>query len=285
MSASLPTIFKYAGNLLLVLGVALVARSVLFTDGRVKRYYRRYTAGLDRSLHLLFLPGSGNKIAALQLVGVALCTIAGIWLDPLCHLGSLACAFGPVLHLARKRRQHIRKLEGQMDTLLVGLANSLKTVPSPAAALSQVALVLPSPMRLEIDRLLREMRIGGTLEQSLLNMSARLKSPDLDAALSAVLIGVQVGGNLGRVLESTGATLREMSRLEGVVRSKTSEGRAQLWVLGLFPVAICLALKLVDPDYFVPLQTTAIGSIVTSVALVLWLTALLVARKIMQVDV
>lgn len=285
MTAPLPLVLKYAGNLLLVLGMALAARATFSGAGPVNRHYRRYTARLDRSLHLLFLPGKGTRIATLQLIGIALCTVAGIWIDPLCHLGSIVCALGPALHLARKRKQHIRSLEGQTDTLLVGLANSLKTVPSPAAALSQTVMVLPSPMRLEIDRLLREMRVGGTLEQSLLNMSARLKSPDLDAALSAMLIGVQVGGNLAQVLESTSETLREMSRLEGVVRSKTAEGRAQLWVLGLFPVAICLALRLVDPDYFLPLQTTTVGSIVTSVALVLWLTALLVARKIMQVDV
>lgn len=285
MTQLLPACLKYAGNLLLVAGLALGLHAALFGDTPVRRYYLRYTSHLDRALHLLFLRGSGRRIAAVQCVCIALCTIAGIWLDPLCHSLSLVCAGAPLVQLSRKRKQHIRRLEAQMDTLLVGLANSLKSVPSPAAALSQVALVLPSPMRLEIDRLLREMRIGGTLEQSLLNMSARLKSPDLDAALSAMLIGVQVGGNLGRVLDNTGATLREMGRLEGVVRSKTSEGRAQLWVLGLFPVAICLALKLVDPDYFLPLQTSTIGSIVTSVALLLWLTSLLLARKIMQVDI
>jgi tight adherence protein B len=285
MTTQLPLVLKYAGNLLLVLGVTLAARTALSGDGAVHRQYRRYTARLDRSLHLLFLPGKGTKIAILQAAGIALFTIAGIWVDPLCHLGSVVCAFGPMWHLARKRKQHIRSLEGQTDALLVGLANSLKTVPSPAAALSQATMVLPSPMRLEIERLLREMRVGGTLEQSLLNMSARLKSPDLDAAFSAMLIGVQVGGNLAQVLESTSETLREMGRLEGVVRSKTAEGRAQLWVLGLFPIGICLALRLVDPDYFAPLQTSTVGSIVSSVALVLWLTSLLLARKIMQVDI
>lgn len=275
----------YAGNLLVVLGLGLAARAVLSGETVLTRYYRKYTAYLERSLHLLFLRGSGSRIVLGQAIAALLCLLAGIWLDPLCY-GLLAlCAVGPHFHLSRKRAQHIRKLEGQMDALMVAFANSLKTVPSPAAALAQVVLVLPDPMRLEIDRLLREMRIGGTLEQGLLNMSARLKSADLDSALSAVLIGVQVGGNLASVLESTGATLREMSRLEGVVRTKTSEGRAQLWVLGVFPFAICIALKLVDPDYFTPLQTTTIGALVSTVAVLLWLTSLVLARKIMQVDI
>ena len=275
----------YAGNVLVVLGLGLAVRAVLSGDTLLTRYYRQYTAYLERSLHLLFLRGSGARIVLGQAACALLCVLSGIWIDPLCHGLLLLCALGPHLHLSRKRAQHVRRLEGQMDTLMVAFANSLKTVPSAAAALAQVVVVLPDPMRLEIDRLLREMRIGGTLEQGLLNMSARLKSPDLDSALSAILIGVRVGGNLANVLESTGETLREMSRLEGVVRTKTSEGRAQLWVLGIFPFAICLALKLVDPDYFTPLQTTTIGGIVTTVAVLLWLTSLVTARKIMQVDI
>ena len=42
----------------------------------------------------------------------------------------------------------------------------------------------------------KEMRVGNTLEQSLVNMSARIGSRTIDSALSAVLIGLQVGGNL-----------------------------------------------------------------------------------------
>lgn len=276
---------SHAASALVALGIALCAHALLSGDTVVTRYYRKYTAHIDRSLHLLFLGGSGARVAWAQLGGALVCVAGGVLLDPLCYGLLVSVAFAPTLYLSRKRAQHIRKLETQMDTLMVAFANALKTVPSPAAALAQVVVVLPDPMRLEIDRLLREMRIGGTLEQSLLNMSARLRSPDLDAALSAVLIGVQVGGNLATVLESTGATLREMSRLEGVVRTKTSEGRAQLWVLGLFPFVICAGLKLVDPDYFTPLQTTTIGSIVTTVAVLLWLASLVIARKIMQVDV
>jgi tight adherence protein B len=276
---------KYAGSALLALGLGFSVRAALSGETPLTRSYRRYTAHLDRSLHLLFLDRRGNTIAATQL-GLALAfAVAGLWLDELYFAGSVLSLIAPHLWLARQRRKHVQRLEAQIDALMIGLANALKTVPSPAAALAQVVVVLPQPMNLEIDRVLREMRVGGTLEQGLLNLSARVKSPDLDAALSALQIGLQVGGNLPLVLESTGATVREMNRLEGVVRTKTSEGRAQLWVLGVFPFAICLALKTVDPAYFVPLQTTTVGTLVTTLAVLLWLAALATARKIIKVEI
>ena len=97
---------------------------------------------------------------------------------------------------------------------------------------------------------MRLLRVGATLDQALLNIAARVGSKQLDNALSAVLIGRQVGGNLPKVLETTAAAIREMARLEGVVRTKTAEGKAQLWVLGALPMVLMLALNTMQPGYF-----------------------------------
>ena len=92
-------------------------------------------------------------------------------------------------------------------------------------------------------------------------MSASLQSRALDSALSAMLIGLQIGGDLSGVLENTAATIREMNRLEGVIRIKTSKGRAQLLVFALFPLLICRAFGWVQPRYFDPLQTSFVGQL------------------------
>jgi tight adherence protein B len=285
---NLPTgpLFAYGGVLLSSLGVAWVLYASVAGDTLLKRYYRQYIAHLDRRLKLLFLASSGARIAAAQIGAMLLITIAGLWLDvPYWYLGIVVVAIAPVMILRNKHAEHVKRLESQSDGLILGLANSLKTVPGPAAALGALAPVLPIPMRLEIDRLLKEMRVGSTLEQALLNMSSRVRSPDLDAALSSLLIGLQVGGNLPVVLETTAATIREMMRLQGVIRTKTSESRAQLWVLALFPFVICYAFISLDPEYFTPLQGSFAGTLVTAVAVILWLASLMTARKILKVDI
>jgi tight adherence protein B len=76
-----------------------------------------------------------------------------------------------------------------------------------------------------------------------------------------------------------------MNRLDGVVKTKTSEARAQLWVLALFPFGILIAFNSLEEGYFDPLQTSFTGYIVTTVAVVLWMAALLSARKILKVDI
>jgi tight adherence protein B len=281
-----PLLIKLGGQLLVALGVSWLIYAAFAGDTVLTRYYRKYTAQIDRSMKLLFMPAAGERIFLGQVLAASAVTALGLAADlPYWYVGLLPVAFGPLLWLRNKRSEHITRLESQLDALIMGLANALKTVPSASAALGTIVPVMPLPMRLEIDRLLKEMRIGSTLEQGILNMSSRLNSIDIDNALSALLIGLQVGGNLPAVLENTAATIREMNRLQGVVKTKTSEARAQLWVLAIFPFAICGAFTALDPTYFTPLQTTFVGTIIVTISLGLWLASLMAARKIMQVDI
>src|SRR4051812_46927713 len=97
----------YAGILLVALGLGLVVRAVSSGDTVLTRYYRQYTAYLERSLHLLFLRGSGPRIVLTQAACVLLSVLAGVAIDPLCHGFVLLAVFGPYLHLSRKRAQHV----------------------------------------------------------------------------------------------------------------------------------------------------------------------------------
>lgn len=281
-----PAALKIAGLLLLLLGVICFGSLLQDKEFLPVRLWNRYTLYLDRLLRFLFLPASGRKIALTQLGGVALLLAATVVVDvPYWYAMVAVIAAAPAVWLERAKRQRVELLEQQVDGFILALANALKTVPSAGAALQSVVPVLRDPTRQEIDRVLKEMRVGATLEQAILNMAARIGSRSLDAALSAVIIGIQVGGNLPVVLETTAATIREMNRLEGVVRTKTAEGKAQLWVLVAFPFGIVWAFSLVNPGYFDPLQKSFGGSVVIAAAVTFWLAAILLARKVLAVDI
>ncbi|MGO8998177.1 MAG: type II secretion system F family protein [Polyangiaceae bacterium] len=278
---------KLGGLALAFVGFACLFNVAVYGDTFVTRLWSKYTNYLDKTLRLLFLEGSSKKIVQWQgaLIGGVLTIEVGFVEVPYWYFIVPAIAIGPVLWLSQERKKRIEKLELQVDGFILALANSMKTVPGPAAALQACVPILQNPTRQEIERVVKEMRVGNTLEQALVNMSSRIGSRTMDSALSSVLIGLQVGGNLPVVLETTAATIREMNRLEGVVRTKTGEGKAQLWVLAIFPFAICGAFNAVQPGYFDPLQKTFVGYIVITIALTFWIGSLLVARKVLTVDI
>ena len=104
------------------------------------------------------------------------------------------------------------------------------------------------------------------------------------SVLAAVILGRQIGGNLPRVLESTASSIREMSRLEGVLRTKTSEAKMQLYVIGAAPFVLVLALSQMSPGYFDPLQQSPLGYAIGLGAIGSWLLALYLARQVLSVS-
>ena len=250
------------------------------------RYWARYCAMLERKMRSMFIFTPGRLIALGQLAVMFLIVAAQLTIDiPGWYLGILLTAIGPTIYLESERRKRILQIEDQIDGFMLALSNALKATPSIGAAFNGVVTVLQEPIRSEVDLALKEMRVGSTLDQALLHMAARVGSHQLDSALSAILIGRQVGGNLPKVLETTATTLREMKRLEGVIRTKTADGRMQLWVIGAMPIVVIVCLGTLWPGYFDPLTSSLAGYGITAFVITAWVSALVLARKVLSVDI
>jgi tight adherence protein B len=255
-------------------------------QGPAMRYWARYCAYLERKLRLMFIWTPGWHIATGQLVGVVgvLAFHLAVGFD-LWWLAELVVVFGPPYQVERMRRQRVEQIESQIDAFMTALANALKAVPSIANAFISVQPLLVPPIQTEVELAAKEMRVGSTLDQALLNMGGRVGSRALDSALSAILIGRQVGGDMPRILETTAHTMREMARLEGVVQTKTAEGKVQMWVLAVVPFVMIGILDWLQPGFFDPLQKSFFGYIAMGIAGLLWLASLVWARKILSVDI
>jgi len=268
------------------LGLFLTVWSLVSDQsGPAWRYYSRYCSALERRLRLMFIWTKGSQIFMGQVGAIfVLCLLQVGFGVPYWGAVLLGIIFLPILHIENMRKKRVMLIEAQLDNFILGLANALKSTPSIGGALGTVASILSDPTRQEVDLCLKEMKVGSTLEQSLIHMASRISSRQVDTALSAVLIGRQVGGNLPKVLEQTANSLREMSRLEGVLRTKTAEGKMQLYVLGALPLCLFFGLNQLFPGYFIPMSHSLGGQIVLGVAGLMWITALILARKILSVD-
>lgn len=284
-----PTLLRWASVGLLGFTMFLVTWQLVADEsGLPYRYWARYTSSLERKLRPMFIFTPGRHIAQGQLGALFLVVAMSQIIDttPVVwwFLG-LAIVAGPTLYIDSERRKRVLLIEEQLDNFVQALASALKSTPSIGAAFSSVGAVLEDPIRREIDLAIKEMKVGSTLEQALLHMAARVGSRELDSALSSILIGRQVGGNLPRVLETTAQTLREMKRLEGVIRTKTADGRMQMWVIGLMPFAVVAGFSTFWPGYFAPLTTSTTGYIIVAVVTTLWISAVLLARKVLAVNI
>ncbi|MGB0680287.1 MAG: type II secretion system F family protein [Polyangiales bacterium] len=165
------------------------------------------------------------------------------------------------------------------------LANALRASPSLGEALASSVELVSAPLSQELDLTVKAMHLGTPLQAALRQMVQRIGSRSVGAAITTLQVAQRTGGNLPQTLETAAAALREMARLEGVVRTKTAEGRSQLMVLAAIPFGLGAAIYAISPESLAPLWTTPAGYLLLAIATALWLGALLLARKILAVDI
>lgn len=280
-------LLKWTGQGCIALSLFLVGWSVVADpQSLLWRQWARYAAHIERQLRLMFIFTPGVRVAQGQVAGVFAILFLHALVDlPFWWVMILGAIFVPPWYIERMKVKRVESIEAQIDAFLMALSNALKATPSVADAFISIQSLIPPPLQQEIELSVKEMRLGSSLDQSLLHMGGRVGSRQFDTALSAVLIGRQLGGNLPQILDTTASTFREMSRLEGFVRSKTAEGKAQLFVLALFPFGMMYALNAVQPGYFNELSTGIIGYMVATAAGIFWIASLVVARKVLTVDI
>ena len=282
------TLMGWMSVLLLAAGVA-VAIYITLTDPEsfLAKLYADYVKHLDGELRGMFIQEpTGRTIANWQIgASVAIVTAHVMFEQPVAYPLIPFVAILPKIWLIDAKTKRQDKIEQQLDSFLTALANALKASPSLGDAMGNTATLLRSPLKEELELTMKETQLGMPLDQAILNMGGRVGSRAFAGALTTVLIGRQTGGDLPRILETSASTLREMARLEGVVRTKTAEGKAQAWVLGVMPPILIGILNWIDPLWLTPLNTTFIGGIVWLVAVLFWIAAVFLARKILSVDI
>jgi tight adherence protein B len=247
---------------------------------------RGYAAGLDRKLLFLRSRARGVHVLAAQAAVTATiaatAAVSGEWL---LLLNAPLVALVPPALIERQSARRVAKIEEQIEPWLNAVANALKASPSLGEALASTTSLLHAPMGEELQVLIKEYELGTPLDRALENLAMRVGSRTLSGTVLALKIARQSGGNLPQMLENAAVALRELARLEGVVRTKTAEGKMQALVIGAIPAPMVGLIYLMDAHFFDALSRTFLGQLIVGGAMALWASAILLARKILAVDV
>jgi tight adherence protein B len=183
-----------------------------------------------------------------------------------------------VLHLKGAHRS--RAFENQLPEVLDTLSASLRAGHGFDAALQTVANDLGEPAAREFRRVLTEVHLGRSLEDSLADLGRRIHSEDLRFVLDAIVIQRQVGGSLAELFELVSETVRSREQFRRKVRALTGMVRMSANVLTILPFVAAAGLTLLNPTYMHPLWTTTAGHMMVAVGLVMMTFGTITLRRI-----
>jgi tight adherence protein B len=196
-----------------------------------------------------------------------------------------ALALLPRLLYAAMRRRRMQKFEQQLPDALMMLAGGLRAGLGLSAAMQQLVAEAHAPLAQEFMLMLREQRLGVTLEQSLNNLARRMPTQTTVLVVSAMRIASDTGGGLAETLERTANTIRSRLQMEGKIAALTAQGKLQAWVVSLLPVLLMLVLDRMEPESMAYLWHTRIGWATLAAIIVLEALGVYVISRIIAIDV
>jgi tight adherence protein B len=254
----------------------------------VRDKWRAYEKWANDNLRALYSPLRARDFA-LRHIGVVLIALLlggvamGSWVYGL--ILAVFAGYLPVLWIERERTKRRKALNEQLDATLQSMANTILVTQNLEDAFATIAQHFDPPISQEADIVVKQVRLGTPMDEALRDFAARCQSRNVDAIVTALTVGRQTGGELPKVLETTAGVLRETMRVEGVMESKTSEGKAQVVVMGMLPFLFGGALQVIDPEWMQPLFKDPIGWAIILFACFLEAVGLALVRKFTRIDV
>jgi tight adherence protein B len=243
---------------------------------------------LQLKLSSAYWPVTDTEYILLRIVAVALAFYLG-WQVPGnilggVFLGVIALLVPPIL-LDRAISTRQKKFHNQLLDVLTLVQGAVQAGYSLLQALDLAVNEVPPPASEEFGRVLREIRLGLSLEGALFNLAERMENDDLQIVVTAIIINAQVGGNLSMVLESVIDTIRARQQLMGEIRALTAYGRFVGGLLTALPFLMGGAIFVINPTYFDTVSTSILTQILFGVAFLGIIIGNIWIRRIVRIKV
>jgi tight adherence protein B len=275
--------------LLAVVALAVLAYCAWALINRGARdYQRHFEQDIGHRLSELFLFTDVSVIRRWHTLTVIVLSLAIFAMSESLFLPLMVAVILSVIPrfwLGWTKSRRIEKFRQQIPDALSLMAGGLKAGSSLSQMIAQAADRLPAPAGQEFAVMVRQQRMGSSLDQTLRDLAKRVETEETKLLVAAIHIGASSGGNTAQALESLAVATRRKIALEGKISALTAQGRMQAWVMVALPFLLAGALIWIDPENMVKLFTTGLGWSVLTVVVVLQLFGGWMIRKIVGIEV
>jgi tight adherence protein B len=179
----------------------------------------------------------------------------------------------PRFAVMRLRAIRTRRIAAQLPDALSLWAGLLRSGQGITQALAQVADHQSGPMGEELRLLVRQCRIGLSIESGVEELRTRTGVADLTM--------------IGTLLRATqlADVMRSRLAMELRIRSLTAQGRLQGLIVGLLPILLLAVLTLMEPVAMSALYQQPLGWVAMTLIVVLEAVGFLLIRRIVNIQV
>jgi tight adherence protein B len=182
--------------------------------------------------------------------------------------------------LIEKRKKLLNR---QLCDALKIISNALKAGQGFFQAVTTMVEEVDGPVSQEFGLMLKEVKLGTSVEEAMENMSERMDSEDLKFVTTAVIIQRESGGNLSEILDSISDTIKGRIQLYRELMAASAQGKISATILALIPVGLTFYVLLVNRQTHGVLITETAGIAMLSTAFFMELLGIYFIKKILKI--
>ena len=191
----------------------------------------------------------------------------------------------PTLIASAIRQRRFNKFEEQFPEALDLLGRAVRAGHAFTTGFELIGNELPPPVSEEFRTTFQQQKLGVPFRDAMQNMALRVPLPDVLIFVSSLQIQRESGGNLGEILDTMSAVVRERFKLRRQIKIYTAEGRLSSYVLTALPFAALVALYFLQPAYIMPMFTEPRGQRMLILAAILQAVGYVVIGRIIKIKV
>ncbi len=270
--------------IIFVAAAIILLSSVIFPvlAGIFSKLQFKKITNTEAKLEKLFIHTDRKRLFLFYALSPVALAAAGFIITNSLIISFVAAGIGlviPEIYLRMLEAGRRQRFRNQLVDGLMVMSSSLKAGLSLLQAIEVLTEEMPAPISQEFGLVLRENKMGITLEDSLKAMQLRMNIEELDLIVTAILVARQTGGDLTKVFSRLTTTIRDNRKLLDSIATLTLQGRLQGVIMSALPFLFVGWVLTFNRGHFDIMFNSDQGRFLLIIAVVLQVVGMFLIRK------
>ncbi len=269
-------------GIVMLCSIILLSLSILpFFMQKIQSWQQKQEVIVAKEMDKMFYGKSPKRIVMLYYILPIVFGLSGILFlhSPVFMIfGALIGVVTPNLILKMRFKRRVQKFDNQLLDAINMLSSCLKGGLSLLQGFEVLVEEMPAPISQELGLIVRENKMGISLEESLVRLNKRMNLEELGLVVNALLVARETGGELTKVFSRLSVTIRDNHKLKENIKTLTLQGRMQGYIMSFLPVVFVIWVLSVDKHHFDIMMNNDLGRMLLVGAVVLQICGMLLIR-------
>lgn len=208
----------------------------------------------------------------------------------------ISIVLSPLIIVFFKLRKHIliekrkKELKKQFKDAIVSLADLMNVGYSMENSIKESYREMVSVygsdsyICIELANMIKKMKINTPIEKVFADLAKRTQVNDIILFSQVLIVAKRIGGNMISLIQMVSDNISQSINVEEEINVIISEKKMEQRIMSVVPIGMILYMNITSPDFLKIMYETAMGRIVMTVCLVVYVAAFFIAEKIMNIE-